>query len=104
MTVPMTVHFRIAPEFVEILTRKNPPLDTIYNFYLFDVDNAEEVLKTGAKPKLVEKGPFCYRNHNFKRNVTFHDDRHSGKFHQLNSFALHRPETAKIISQIIYGP
>lgn len=59
---------------------KNPPLDTIYNFYLFHVDNAEEVLKTGAKPKLVEKGPFCYRNHNFKRNITFHEDRHSVEF------------------------
>ena len=67
-------------QFYEIHKRKNPPLDTIYNFYLFHVDNAEEVLKTGAKPKLVEKGPFCHRNHNFKTNITFHEDRNSGKF------------------------
>jgi len=59
---------------------KNPPLDTIYNFYLFHVDNAEEVLNTGAKPILVEKGPFCHRNHNFKSNITFHDDTNSVEF------------------------
>ena len=81
----MSVHYGLQKQSVEIQIRKNPPLDTIYNFYLFHVDNAEEVLKTGAKPKLVEKGPFCYRNHNFKRNITFHEDRHSGKYHQLKA-------------------
>lgn len=52
---------------------KNPKYDTIYNFYLFHIDNPEEVISTGAKPKLVEKGPFCHRNHNFKTNITFHE-------------------------------
>ncbi|KAM8907836.1 LOW QUALITY PROTEIN: platelet glycoprotein 4 [Spinachia spinachia] len=41
-------------------------------FWLFDVQNAEEVLRSGAAPVVKEKGPYTYRTRYLaKDNVTF---------------------------------
>ncbi len=43
-------------------------------FYVYDVSNAEEVLMTGAKPKVNEIGPFVHRCYTKKTNVVFDQD------------------------------
>ncbi|RXN10965.1 platelet glyco 4 [Labeo rohita] len=44
-------------------------------FWLFNVQNPDEVLQQGAKPVLVQKGPYTYRTRFIpKRNITFNDN------------------------------
>ncbi|XP_077090209.1 platelet glycoprotein 4 [Siphateles boraxobius] len=44
-------------------------------FWLFDVQNPDEVVSQGAKPVLVQKGPYTYRTRFIpKRNITFNKD------------------------------
>ena len=42
-----------------------PPVPLYTKFYLFECVNADEV-KTGAKPKLEERGPYVYREDRLK--------------------------------------
>ncbi|KAK7149496.1 hypothetical protein R3I94_008972 [Phoxinus phoxinus] len=44
-------------------------------FWLFDVQNPDEVVSQGAKPVLVQKGPYTYRTRFIpKRNIHFNDN------------------------------
>ncbi|XP_056103467.1 platelet glycoprotein 4 [Rhinichthys klamathensis goyatoka] len=44
-------------------------------FWLFDVQNPDEVVSQGAKPVLVQKGPYTYKTRFIpKRNITFNDN------------------------------
>ncbi|XP_076849050.1 platelet glycoprotein 4 [Brachyhypopomus gauderio] len=44
-------------------------------FWLFDVQNPEEVVKNGSIPKLYQRGPYTYRTRYLpKENVTFNDN------------------------------
>ncbi len=42
-------------------------------FYFFDVKNPNEILK-GAKPELIERGPYVYRENKRNINITFQGD------------------------------
>ena len=37
----------------------NPPMHNIMNFYMYNVTNPDEVIYEGAKPRLLEIGPFA---------------------------------------------
>ncbi|KAK8737266.1 hypothetical protein OTU49_004416, partial [Cherax quadricarinatus] len=52
---------------------KLPPIVPHLLVYFFNVTNAEEFL-SGSKPVLKEVGPYCYREHWEKVNITFHDN------------------------------
>ncbi|XP_059361399.1 platelet glycoprotein 4-like [Carassius carassius] len=44
-------------------------------FWLFDVQNADDVVNQGAKPVLVQKGPYTYRTRFIpKKDITFYDN------------------------------
>ena len=40
---------------------KKSPVPVFMQFYVFDVVNVDEVVETGAKPCVVERGPYTYR-------------------------------------------
>ena len=40
---------------------KDLPVPLIAKFYLFNVSNANEVAQDGAKPRLVEMGPYIFQ-------------------------------------------
>jgi len=48
-----------------------PPIPVYLKFYMFDIQNPDDVLYYGEKPILVEKGPYVYREHKVKKNITF---------------------------------
>ncbi|XP_032094721.1 platelet glycoprotein 4-like [Thamnophis elegans] len=52
------------------------PGSPIYRqFWFFDVQNPEEVMKNGSNPILKQKGPYTYRvRYKPKQNITEHDD------------------------------
>ena len=58
--------------FVNKKFRVKPPVGSVYNYYIWHVDNKDEVLE-GAKPKLIQKGPYCYESRNEKVNITHTD-------------------------------
>ena len=39
---------------------EEPPFIIYWRFYFFDVVNSDEVIK-GAKPGVIQKGPYVYR-------------------------------------------
>lgn len=40
---------------------QSPSYPIYTDFYVFDCVNAEQVLSEGAKPEVVERGPYSYR-------------------------------------------
>lgn len=53
---------------------KDPPVVPHLRVYFFNVTNHIEFLENGDKPILQEVGPYCYREHWQKVNVSFHDN------------------------------
>ncbi|XP_033743063.1 lysosome membrane protein 2-like [Pecten maximus] len=47
-----------------------PPIPVYYQLWVFDLINPLEVIE-GAKPYLVQRGPYTYREHRKKHNITF---------------------------------
>lgn len=47
-----------------------PPVGSVYNYYIWHVDNSDEVVNSGARPRLVQKGPYCHESRNEKVNIT----------------------------------
>ncbi|XP_076065666.1 lysosome membrane protein 2-like [Oratosquilla oratoria] len=52
---------------------RNPPITPYLRMYFFNVTNKEEFLQ-GEKPILREIGPYSYREHWQKVNISFHDN------------------------------
>ncbi|XP_072018674.1 lysosome membrane protein 2-like [Amphiura filiformis] len=52
----------------------DPQIPIYQKFYFFDVQNADDVLNAGAKPRLVEIGPYTYRVSISRYNLTFGDN------------------------------
>ncbi|XP_074651843.1 platelet glycoprotein 4-like [Tubulanus polymorphus] len=53
-----------------VKTWEYPPVPVYMNFYVFDLLNKDETM-AGAKPSVLEKGPYVYRQLISKANVTF---------------------------------
>uniref|UniRef100_A0A8C7F474 Platelet glycoprotein 4 n=1 Tax=Oncorhynchus kisutch TaxID=8019 RepID=A0A8C7F474_ONCKI len=50
-------------------------------FWLFDVQNPQDVVENGSKPKLVEKGPYTYKTRYLpKENITANPENHTISF------------------------
>uniref|UniRef100_A0A0P4WMB1 Scavenger receptor class B member 1 n=1 Tax=Scylla olivacea TaxID=85551 RepID=A0A0P4WMB1_SCYOL len=52
---------------------KDPPIVPHLKIYFFNITNKEEFLE-GSKPVFQEVGPYCYREHWRKINISFHDN------------------------------
>ncbi|XP_070538993.1 scavenger receptor class B member 1-like isoform X2 [Ptychodera flava] len=51
----------------------DPPIQMHQKFYFFDVQNKDEILQ-GAKPVVRQIGPYTYRTHMPKENITWNDN------------------------------
>ncbi|XP_032899753.1 scavenger receptor class B member 1 isoform X1 [Amblyraja radiata] len=49
------------------------PVPFYMSLYFFEVKNPQEILR-GEKPVLVQRGPYIYREHRQKSNITFHNN------------------------------
>ena len=53
---------------------KEIPMPIYYKYYFFNVSNAAEIEKSGAKPIVKEFGPFTYRSKWHKTPITFNSN------------------------------
>jgi len=53
---------------------EDPPISPHFKVYFFNLTNPEAVFEGTEKPKLVEVGPYTYRQQWLKQNVTWHDN------------------------------
>lgn len=53
--------------------------------FQFNVTNPEEVAKFGAKPKLVEVGPFVFDEFHKKVDLVWNDDNGTVTYRQVSS-------------------
>lgn len=53
----------------------NVDLPIYLKFYLFDVQNAEEVEMNGSKPILKERGPYTFLEKMWRDDISFDSDR-----------------------------
>jgi hypothetical protein len=52
----------------------NPPVPIYFQIYVLDLQNPIEVVKHGAKPSFIEKGPYTYREHRAKWQINSYDN------------------------------
>lgn len=53
---------------------QKPGVNRLTKVYIFNVTNPQGFIENGEKPKLVEVGPFVYREDMEKVNIKFHDN------------------------------
>ncbi|XP_041358901.1 platelet glycoprotein 4-like [Gigantopelta aegis] len=53
---------------------KKAPIPVYMQFYVFDVINSDEVIETGAKPSVLERGPYTYRLEKEKVGIKYNDN------------------------------
>lgn len=71
---------------------KDPSVPIYLQFFMFDVVNPMEA-KQGAKPFVVQRGPFSYREHRPKKNITWHENKVSVTYNEEMTF-VYDPETS----------
>ncbi|XP_046362728.2 lysosome membrane protein 2-like [Haliotis rufescens] len=52
----------------------DPPVPIYFQVWVLDVINHDEVVSQGKRPSVVQKGPYTYREHRGKVNITFNDN------------------------------
>lgn len=52
----------------------DPPVPIYFQIYVLDLQNPIEVVKNGAKPSFIEKGPYTYREHRAKWQINSYDN------------------------------
>ncbi|XP_053225202.1 scavenger receptor class B member 1 isoform X2 [Podarcis raffonei] len=80
---------RLDPSGMAFNLWKDLPVPFFFSVYLFEVLNPKEVLQ-GGKPVVTQRGPYVYREHREKTNITFHDN-DTISFLEYRSFYF-RPE------------
>ncbi|NXU87725.1 SCRB1 protein, partial [Xiphorhynchus elegans] len=64
---------RIDPSSISFSMWKDIPVPFYLSAYFFEVLNPKQVLQ-GAKPVVIQRGPYVYREYRYKTNITFHDN------------------------------
>lgn len=67
-TVPLTKTGTTGETWVD------PPYEVTMYFYIFNVSNPDEIVMAGAKPSLVQHGPYIYREFQHKRDIHWSQD------------------------------
>ena len=65
----------------------NPTVPIYMQFYIFDVVNPDEILQ-GKRPYVVQRGPFSYREHRHKKNITWNKSNASVTYNQEMYFVF----------------
>lgn len=65
----------------------NPSVPIYLQFYIFDISNPMEA-KQGKRPYLVQKGPYSYREHRPKQNVTWNSNTETVTYNEKMSFVF----------------
>ena len=71
---------------------KDPSVPIYLQFFMFDIINPMDA-KHGAKPFVVQRGPFSYREHRPKRNITWHTNNATVTYNEEMTFVFD-PETS----------
>ncbi|GFS12079.1 scavenger receptor class B member 1 [Elysia marginata] len=73
----------------------DPPVPVLFQIYLFDIVNPMEVIKNQAPPVVMEKGPYVYKLHGHKENITYHDN---------YTVSFREPEGYTYVEELSVGP
>ncbi|KAI3362214.1 hypothetical protein L3Q82_012544 [Scortum barcoo] len=68
---------------------KTPPPPVYMEFFFFNVTNVDEILE-GAKPEVIQVGPYTYREYRYKENVTMMEDDLKVSAYNTKSFVFLR--------------
>ena len=64
----------LSPDSTSYPMWKNLPLPLTNKIYLFNITNAEDVAKKGAKPKITEVGPYIFKEYHTKYDEVWNDN------------------------------
>ncbi len=71
---------QVYPDFV------NVPFPVVTSIYVFNVTNAAAVTSEGAKPRLVELGPYVYHEHHNRTKIEFNPENGTVTFQQARTY------------------
>ena len=75
-------------------TWKEPPVPIYFQIWVFDLMNPIEVVQNGAKPALMQKGPYTFREHRKKENISWNNDLGTITYREIRSFTFDRDKSA----------
>nr|CAD7450851.1 unnamed protein product [Timema bartmani]CAD7463671.1 unnamed protein product [Timema tahoe] len=59
------------------------PVPVTLSIYFFNWTNPHELKQPGAKPKLVEMGPYAFREYHEKVDIVWNDDNNTVSYRQV---------------------
>lgn len=81
----------------------DPPMDLKLKVYVFNFTNPDEFLK-GAKPKLVETGPYVFTDDWYKEKIRWKNGDKSIEYNQLRSFKFVPSESKGRLRDMVTVP
>jgi scavenger receptor class B protein 1 len=76
----------IGPNSKSFSEWRRPTLPLFMDIYFFNWTNPEEFTNHSTKPKLVELGPYRFREQREKVNISFHDENSTVSYRQISYF------------------
>ena len=75
----------------------NDPVEVTYKLYFFDTQNADEVLQ-GARPVVLQRGPYSFREYYDKFNISFSDHGDTVTYSQQKYYIYDEENSAADVS------
>lgn len=77
----------LSPTSTSFKQWQSPDTPIYLQFFMFSVENPDEV-KKGEKPFVSQKGPYSYKEHRFKENITWLDDNYTVSYNERQWFVF----------------
>ncbi|CAB3366312.1 Hypothetical predicted protein [Cloeon dipterum] len=82
----LTNELMLTPGSVQYGVWKETPINIFMEFYMFNWTNPEEILDENKKPHFTEHGPYVFREHHQRVNVSWKDNNDTVEFHQIRTY------------------
>ncbi|XP_059474632.1 protein croquemort-like [Neocloeon triangulifer] len=76
----------LTPSSIQYNVWEETPIPIYMTFYLFNWTNPEEILNKNVKPRFTEHGPYVFREHHKRVNISWKDNNDTVEFHQIRTY------------------
>lgn len=101
MELVLVTNLAIVPDNLVFPNWQDYPVPILTSIYFFNVTNADDVQQRGAKPVLVEVGPYVFREYHHKTNLEWNDGNLTVTYQQIRTYQFDANRTKGSLDDVI---